>query len=71
MRLRELHAQGIDRVRLPFWNEFAYAVQDDGPWLTVYDVNAGVGSGEPIKVLIHDAERRWDWEPAPSEGEHE
>ncbi len=69
----ELHAQGHTRLRLPWWNEHAYAeVYEDpatkalGPWVKVYDVLAGVGSGEPKAVAIWECDTHNEWEPAPS-----
>lgn len=76
-----LVAAGHCRLRLPFWNEHAYIEPDVlpagqiGPWCSVYDVGAGVGGGEPLRILtlVVDQDDRWEpyFGPAHAEvGEH-
>jgi hypothetical protein len=56
--------QGHARMRLPFWNEFAYAApRETGPWADVYDVGAGIGGGAPVPVLIGMCDEDNRWEP--------
>ncbi len=60
----ELSQQGFTKMRLPSWNEHAYLeVPAEGPWCNLYDIFAGVGSGEPIPILLVNADQHNDWEP--------
>jgi hypothetical protein len=60
----QLAEQGIEKMRLPNWNEHAYLyVPSDGPWAKLYDVLAGIGGGQPIPILLIDADRHDNWVP--------
>ena len=66
MTLSELAAQGVEKMRLPFWNRHAYATPNKvGPWVMVYDVLNGVDSGKPVAVLISMCDEHDTWEPFP------
>ncbi len=63
--MTQLIGRGVTRMRLPFWNEHAYAEPNEtGPWAKVYDVGAGIGGGEPMSVLIGTCDDDNRWEPA-------
>ena len=62
--MSELVAQGYITMRLPFWNQYAYARPNTvGPWAKIYDVAAGVGTGKPIARLIGECDLDDRWEP--------
>ncbi len=61
--MTELADRGVGKMRLPMWNEHAFAVpRPEGPWADLYDAGAGIGGGEPVPVLIAmcDADSRWE-----------
>jgi hypothetical protein len=63
--MTELAGQGVRRMRLPAWNEHAFAVpRAEGPWADLYDVGAGIGNGEPVPVLIAKCDEDPRWEAA-------
>jgi hypothetical protein len=60
----QLAEQGVEKMRLPNWNEHAYLkVWAEGPWCELYDVLAGIGGGQPIPILLIDADKHNNWEP--------
>lgn len=64
--MSELISQGVTRMRLPSWNQHAYAEpRPAGPWADVYDVMAGIGGGDPVPVLIGECDRDSRWEQVP------
>lgn len=66
--MSDLIDAGVSKMRLPQW-AVGYAVpREAGPWVDIYDVNAGIGSGAPIAILIGvcDQDDRWE----PFDGEH-
>lgn len=66
--MSELIEQGITKMRLPGWNEHAYAVpRPTGPWADVYDVMEGVGGGTPTCRLIGECDCYTTWEPVLGE----
>jgi hypothetical protein len=66
--MTELISQGVMKMRLPMWNEHAYAVpRPEGPWADLYDVLHGVGGGEPVPVLIAMCDEDPRWEPVTEE----
>jgi hypothetical protein len=67
--MTELCDRGIRKMRLPMWNEHAFAVpRPEGPWADIYDVGAGIGSGDPVPVLIAVCDEDTRWKPAEPEG---
>lgn len=73
MKLAELVKQGINKVRLPFWDKDAYLqlhITNNGkcgPWAKIYDPHGQKALGVPIgsqKVLILQPEYweddRWE-----------
>jgi len=68
----ELIDRGVTRMRLPFWNQHAYAEPNlIGPWAKIYDVTAGIGGGEPISMLIGECDLDTRWEPIAAPWEDE
>jgi hypothetical protein len=64
--MTELISQEARRMRLPGWNDEAYAEPRlDGPWADLYDIGAGIGGGSPVTVLIVDCDMDSRWEPVP------
>ena len=52
--------QGVDTMRLPFWNSYAYAkVSANDSCAVIYDV-----IGEPFPVLITECDKDDRWVPA-------
>lgn len=65
--MTELINEGVTKMRLPNWR-VAYAVpRSEGPWADVFDVEAGIGSGDPIPVLIGQCNGYHTWEPVDKE----
>lgn len=64
--LDELVDAGHDKVRLPFWNRFAYLqIREGAVWCDLYDVLAGIGGGEPVPLLVGvETGAYTTWEPA-------
>jgi hypothetical protein len=61
--MSELIEAGCTRMRLPFWR-VAYAVpRPVGPWCDIYDVKAGIDTGEPMAVMIANCDSDDRWEP--------
>ena len=53
----ELLEQGVKRMRLPFWNDFAYIEpRAEGPWADIHDVD---GSVTPFLIAECDRDNRW------------
>jgi hypothetical protein len=62
--MTELTDQGCRMMRLPGWNEHAYAApRRSGPWADIYDAGAG-----PVPVLIAECDEDNRWEPVPAVG---
>ncbi len=59
--LNSMVQAGHRRMRLPWWNQFAYIEPDVledgriGPWTTLHDV----GGDERILTVVCDQEHRW------------
>ncbi|MDP9222686.1 MAG: hypothetical protein M3P18_02315 [Actinomycetota bacterium] len=68
--MSDLIEAGVQKMRLPFWNPHAYAVpRPVGPWADTYDMLAGIGSGDPVAVLIIECDLHDNWEPVLTEAE--
>lgn len=62
----ELMAQGVCRMRLPFWNEHAYVEpREVGPWADLHDV----GSQLPVLISECDQDNRWEAQNQDTKGE--
>jgi hypothetical protein len=64
--MTELIEQGVTRMRLPFFNPWAYAEpRSEGPWADIYDSALGVTPGGPVPILIAQCDMYDTWQPAP------
>lgn len=66
--IEELHAEGDIKIRRPEWNDLAYLelhVLESGAlgdWPYLYDVNHGIGDGDPLPMYRPDLDVD-GWEP--------
>jgi len=64
MTASELAATGVRKMRLPAWHAAYLVPNETGPWAKLYDVNYGIGGGQPLDVLLIECDQDDRWLPA-------